>query len=311
MDATNVTRITNIHLLGFQIPQSVTLLVFFLLILLYCMTISGNLLIITLVSYSKTLRSPMYFFLCHLSVLDIILVTVILPNTISTVLVKNYTMSLSGCLTQFYFFIMAEPSECLLLTVMSWDRYLAICKPLHYALKMNYKVCWTLVILCWILGTFVTGVDIVTISKLQFCGPNVIDHFFCDFDPILQLSCSDLTPALYEAHILGFIFIVTPFSIIIVSYAYIISAIFKMSSITRHKVFSTCSSHLTVVCIYYGTLVCVYLIPNVGQTQTITKLLSLLYTVFTPMINPLIYSLRNQELKKVAGKILQNFLKMY
>ncbi|XP_077329802.1 olfactory receptor 10A7-like [Lithobates pipiens] len=310
MYQTNVTKITNIHLLGFQIPQSVTLLLFFLFISLYCVTICGNLLIITLVSYSKSLHSPMYFFLTQLSVIDIVLATDILPNMISNVLVKKTIMSFSDCFTQFYFFVMAEPSECLLLTAMSWDRYLAICKPLHYTLKMNYKFCWILVILCWICGTFVAIVNIVTISKLNFCGPNVIDHFFCDFDPILQLSCSDITIALFEAQILGFIFVVIPFSIIIVSYAYIISTIFKMSFITRHKVFSTCSSHLTAVCIYYGTLVCVYLIPNIGQTKTITKLLSLLYTVFTPMINPIIYSLRNQELKNVAGKIIQNFLNM-
>ncbi|CAI9590055.1 unnamed protein product [Staurois parvus] len=298
MDKRNVTRITKIHLLGFHIPQSMTFLVFFLFLLLYCVTMCGNLLIITLVSYSRTLHSPMYFFLSQLSLLDILLVTDILPNIISTVLMKKTIMSFSGCLTQLYFFVITESSECLLLTVMSWDRYLAICKPLHYALKMNYQVCWILVILCWILSVCIALVYNVTISTLQFCGPNIIDHFFCDFYPILQLSCSDTTAAQFEGTILGIIFVVIPFFIIIVSYAYIISR--------RQKVFSTCSSHLTVVCIYYGTLVCVYLIPR--QTRIITKLLSLLYTVFTPMINPLIYSLRNQELKNAFGKIIHNFL---
>ncbi|XP_040197775.1 olfactory receptor 11L1-like [Rana temporaria] len=312
MDQRNVTRITTVLLLGFQIPQSITFLAFFLLLLLYCITICGNLLIITLVSYSRTLHSPMYFFLSHLSVLDIILVTDILPNMISTVLIKKTIMSFSDCLAQFYFFVITESSECLLLTVMSWDRYLAICKPLHYTLKMNYQVCWTLVILCWMLGVFVALVYTVTISMLQFCGPDIIDHFFCDFDPILQLSCSDTTAAQFEVTILGVIFVVIPFFIIIVSYAYIISTILKIPSVTgRQKVFSTCSSHLTVVCIYYGTLVCVYLIPNRGQTRDITKLISLLYTVVTPMINPLIYSLRNQELKKVVSNLIQNFLDMH
>ncbi|XP_040198053.1 olfactory receptor 11L1-like [Rana temporaria] len=312
MDQRNVTRITTIHLLGFQIPQSITFLIFFLLLLVYCITICGNLLIITLVSYSRTLHSPMYFFLSQLSVLDIILVTDILPNMISTVLIKKTIMSFSDCLAQFYFFVITECSECLLLTVMSWDRYLAICKPLHYTLKMNHQVCWTLVILCWILSVFGALVYTVTISTLQFCGPDIIDHFFCDLDPILQLSCSDTTAAQFEVTILGVIFVVMPFFIIIVSYAYIISTILKIPSVTgRQKVFSTCSSHLTVVCIYYGTLVCVYLIPNRGQTRDITKLISLLYTVVTPMINPLIYSLRNQELKIVVSNLIQNFLDMH
>ncbi|XP_077329801.1 olfactory receptor 11L1-like [Lithobates pipiens] len=309
MDQRNVTRITKIHLLGFQIPQSITFLVFFIFLLIYCVTISGNLLIITLVSYSKSLHSPMYFFLTQLSVLDVVLATDIVPNIICTVLTKKTVMSFSDCLAQFYFFVIIESSECLLLTVMSWDRYLAICKPLHYTLKMNHQVCWILVILCWIVSVLIALVYTVTISMLQFCGPNIIDHFFCDFNPILQLSCSDTTAAQFEGMFLGVIFVVMPFFIIIVSYAYIISTIFKIPSITgRRKVFSTCSSHLTVVCIYYGTLVCVYLIPNRGQTRDVTKLISLLYTVVTPMINPLIYSLRNKELKQGVGKLIQNIL---
>ncbi|XP_040197776.1 olfactory receptor 11L1-like [Rana temporaria] len=251
----------------------------------------------------------MYFFLSQLSVLDILLVTDILPNIICTALTKKTAMSFSNCLAQFYFFVITESSECFLLTVMSWDRYLAICKPLHYPLKMNHQVCWILVILCWILSVFGALVFTVTISMLQFCGPDIIDHFFCDFNPILQLSCSDTTAAQFEGTFLSVLVIVIPFFIIIVSYAYIISTIFKIPSITgRQKVFSTCSSHLTVVCIYYGTLVCVYLIPNRGKTKDITKLISLLYTVVTPMINPLIYSLRNKELKKSVGKLIQNFL---
>ncbi|XP_040197778.1 olfactory receptor 476-like [Rana temporaria] len=309
MDWRNVTRITKIHLLGFQVPQSITFFVFFIFLLMYCVTICGNLLIITLVSYSKSLHSPMYFFLSHLSVLDILLTTNILPNMMSTVLVKQTTMSFSDCLAQFLFCVLVECSECLLLTVMSWDRYLAICKPLHYTLKMNYQVCWILVILCWILGIFLILTYTLNISNLQFCGPNIIDHFFCDFDPIMQLSCSDTTIVRLEVTVLGFIFVVFPFFTIFVSYSYIIATILKISSITgRQKVFSTCSSHLTVVSIYYGTLVCVYLAPNRGQTQTLNKLLSLLYTVVTPMMNPIIYSLRNKELKKAVRKIITDLL---
>ncbi|KAM5171582.1 olfactory receptor 11L1-like [Mantella aurantiaca] len=312
MDQRNATTITTIRLSGFQIPQSFTILVFFLFLVLYCVTICGNLLIITLVSYSKSLHSPMYFFLSHLSLLDILLVTDILPNMLGTVLVKYTDMSFPGCLAQFLFFVITESAECLLLTVMSWDRYLAICKPLHYTLRMNFRFSWMLVIMSWILSLFVALVYNVTISNLEFCGPNVIDHFFCDFDPILQLSCSDTAAAQFEVTILGIIFVVIPFFIIIVSYAYIIATILRIPSVTgRWKVFSTCSSHLTIVSIYYGTLVCVYLIPSKGQTRDITKILSLLYTIATPMINPIIYSLRNKELKKVVAKLIQNFLNLH
>ncbi|KAM5171585.1 olfactory receptor 11L1-like [Mantella aurantiaca] len=311
MDRKNVTRITTIRLLGFQIPKSFTLLVFFLFLVIYCVTICGNLLIITLVSYSKSLHSPMYFFLSQLSALDILLATEILPNMISSVLVKNTIMSFSGCLAQFYCCVITESSESLLLTVMSWDRYLAICKPLHYTLRMNHKVCSILVITCWALSVFVALIYSVTMSKLQFCGPNIIDHFFCDFDPILQLSCSDTTAVQLEVTVLGVFLVVFPFFSILVSYSYIIVTILKIPSIAgRRKVFSTCSSHLTVVSIYYGTLVCIYLAPSRGQAHTVTKLLSLLYTVVTPLINPIIYSLRNKELKKAARK-LNHFLNFH
>ncbi|CAI9537325.1 unnamed protein product, partial [Staurois parvus] len=275
----------------------------------YCVTICGNLLIIILVSYSKVLHSPMYFFLSQLSALDVMLSTDILPNMISTVLANKTTMSFSGCLAQFSFFALTGCSECLLLTAMSWDRYLAICRPLHYTLKMNYQVCWILVILCWILGIFLVLTYTLTISNLQFCGPNIIDHFFCDFDPIIQLSCSDTTIVRLEVTVLGFIFVIFPFLTIFVSYSYIIVTILKIPSITgRQKVFSTCSSHLTVVSIYYGTLVCVYLVPNKGQTQTLNKVLALLYTVVTPMMNPIIYSLRNKDLKMAVRKFIIDFL---
>ncbi|XP_073479896.1 olfactory receptor 5P55-like [Aquarana catesbeiana] len=311
MDQRNVTRIATIHLLGFQIPQSITFLVFFLFLMMYCVTICGNFLIITLVSYSKSLHSPMYFFLSQLSIYDILLSTDILPNMISTVLVKKTVMSFSECLTQFYFLVMTESSECLLLTVMSWDRYLAICKPLHYSLKMNYQVCWILVILCWISGFFSVFIYTLTMKKLQICGPNIIDHFFCDFVPIMQLSCSDTTTAHLELTVLGVFFVILPFFTIFVSYSYIIVTILKIPSITgRQKVFSTCSSHLTVVSIYYVTLFCVYLAPWREETQTLNKLLSLLYTVVTPMINPIIYSLRNKDLKKAVRKLINNFLRI-
>ncbi|XP_040197765.1 olfactory receptor 1468-like [Rana temporaria] len=304
----NVSRITKIHLLGLQTPHSITFLIFFLFLLIYFVTICGNLLIITLVSYSKSLHSPMYFFLSQLSLSDILLVTDILPNTLHTVLMKGIIISFSDCITQFYFFGFSESLECLLLTVMCYDRYVAICKPLHYSLLMNFQLCWVMIITCWVLGLLAVLIPTLTISQLDFCGPDIINHFFCDLDPILQLSCSDAPNVLLE-WLMNVIVVVIPFFTIIISYVYIIITIFNIPSITgRQKVFSTCSSHLTVVFIYYGTLVCVYLVPRRGQSGNITKFLSLLYTVVTPLMNPIIYSLRNKDLKEAAAKIINHCL---
>ncbi|XP_073479870.1 olfactory receptor 11L1-like [Aquarana catesbeiana] len=307
MEVKNMSSVTMIHLLGLRTPHSITFLIFFLFLLIYCVTICGNFLIITLVSYSKSLHSPMYFFLSQLSVTDILLVTDILPNMLHAVLMKGTIISFSNCITQFYFFCVSETSECLILTVMCYDRYVAICKPLHYNLAMNFQFCWLMIITCWVLSLLVVLILTLTISQLHFCGPDIVDHFFCDLEPILQLCCSDTANVLLEVTLLNFIFVVIPFFIIIVSYVYIIITIFKIPSITgRQKVFSTCSSHLTVVCIYYGTLVCVYLVPRKGQSWDITKFLSLLYTVVTPLINPIIYSLRNKDLKKAVAKIINH-----
>ncbi|XP_077329824.1 olfactory receptor 5P55-like [Lithobates pipiens] len=306
MDEKNITLITAINLLGFQVPQSVKFLVFFIFLQFYCVTICGNLLIITLVSYSKTLHTPMYFFLSQLAVSDIFLTTDILPNMLNAFLVENATiMSISNCIMQYNFFAVAEGSESLLLTLMSYDRYLAICKPLHYPVLMSHRFCWITIITSWSWSFLATLTYTLDISKLHFCGPNNIDHFFCDLKPILQLSCSSTTFVQLLATLLTIIFGAIPLFVIIVSYVYIIVTIFKIPSITgRKKVFSTCSSHLTVVSMHYGTLNFVYLITSRGQSWNINKFLSLLYTVVTPLMNPVIYSLRNKDLKQVVGKII-------
>ncbi|XP_068129390.1 olfactory receptor 10A7-like [Hyperolius riggenbachi] len=304
MDENNVTRISIIYLLGFTIPQSIKCFVFFLFLMIYCVTVGGNLLIIALVINSRALQTPMYFFLSQLSTTDILLVTNILPNVLRNILLKEKTISFTDCLSQFYFFAMSEGMECFLLSVMSYDRYLAICKPLHYTLMMTHQFCWTAVIICWVLIMLIVMIITLTVTKLKFCGPNIIDHFFCDFDPILELSCSDITKVQLEVTLINAVFVVIPFFFIIASYTYIIVTIFKIQSVTgRKKAFSTCSSHLIVVSMYYGTLLCAYLVPK-GQTLKTTKFMSLLYTVFTPLINPLVYSLRNKDLKQAAGKLI-------
>ncbi|KAM9312252.1 olfactory receptor 1468-like [Gastrophryne carolinensis] len=311
MDKKNITSITTVHLLGLQLPQIMSFLGCSIFLLMSGVTICGNLLIITAVSYSKTLHCPMYFLLSQLSVLDILVVMDLLPTMLYTLLADVAIIMFSACLTQLFFFALSEGVELLLLTVMSYDRYLAICKPLHYTLIMTHQVCWRMVIITWMLG-LIAGLDTLMVLKLQFCGPNIIDNFFCDLEPILDLSCTDTTMVQYEVKLIGAIVCVITFCIIIVSYIYIVASIIEISSFTgRKKVFSTCSSHLTVVALFYGTIFSVYLVPHKGEFRRTAKFLSLLYTVVTPMMNPIIYSLRNKDLKNAIEKLITYLTNIY
>ncbi|XP_068129271.1 olfactory receptor 1468-like [Hyperolius riggenbachi] len=298
------SNVTSIFLLGFRDMGRFTLWFFIFLLLIYCGTLCGNLLIITLVSISKTLHSPMYFFLTQLSITDVMMGTNISPNLLHIVLHGNSSISFSGCVTQYYFFSVSEASECFLLMVMSYDRYVAICSPLHYISIMTPWLCITLVALSWLLSFIVTTIMTFYICQLQFCGPNTIDHFFCDVVPLIELSCSDVSSMKIVVVMLGVPAVVLPFLFIVVSYMGIVWTILKISSISgRQKSFSTCSSHLTVVCQFYGSLIAIYIIPNEGHSQMGRKIMSMLYTVFTPFLNPCIYSLRNKDIKKALKNV--------
>ncbi|XP_040197826.1 olfactory receptor 154-like [Rana temporaria] len=182
---------------------------------------------------------------------------------------------------------------------MSYDRYLAICKPLHYNSIMNQSNCIKSVIIIWLLGFTMTLIDSISLCTLYYCGPNTIHHFFCDLEPILELSCSDTSWIHIQTYVIGFFCVVAPFILIVISYIYIVITILKIKSITgRKKAFTTCSSHLTVVCIFYGSIAAVYLFPTKGQLDILNKVLSLFYTVMTPLLNPIIYTIRNQDFKK-------------
>ncbi|XP_068129368.1 olfactory receptor 1M1-like [Hyperolius riggenbachi] len=300
-------NVTTVLFLRFQNIGHFRLLVFSLLLVVYCMTACGNLLIIVSVYFSNALHSPMYFFLSHLSVADIILTTDISPNMLNLILHEWSSISYPSCLTQLYFFGVSETSECFLLTVMSYDRYLAICSPLHYTSMMNQELCIKLTLATWLLSCAITSSTIFCVNQLQFCGSNIIDHFFCDLNPLVELSCSDTSTIQIENTLLCIPVVVLPFLIIVVSYTYIVSTILNISSFSgRLKSFSTCSSHLTVVSIFYGTLISMYVVPNKGQSKTMSKVMSMLYTVLTPFLNPLIYSLRNTDIKTAIRNVVQN-----
>ncbi|XP_018415330.1 PREDICTED: olfactory receptor 11L1-like [Nanorana parkeri] len=304
MQETNVT--SEFILLGFQNDKSIRNFLFFLLLLIYCLTICGNLLIIVLVSYCQNLQCPMYIFLTQLSMNDILLSTDIVPNMLHTIVNIHGTITFMGCITQLYFFSASETLECFLLMVMSYDRYLAICDPLHYGSIMKISFSLKLAAVSWVLSFSLILIDILTISNLQFCGSNIIDHFFCDLAPLLELSCSETYIVQIEVILLSVPVIIVPCLVILASYIHIIITVTRIpSNIDRQKVFSTCISHLTVVSIFYGTLFTVYTLPTRGQSSHLAKALSLLYTVGTPLMNPIIYSLRNKDIKKALKKMLK------
>ncbi|KAM4038708.1 olfactory receptor 5G25-like [Anomaloglossus baeobatrachus] len=246
----------------------------------------------------------MYFFITQLSLCDILLTTDIVPTLLLTVLYGGSSVTLIGCILQFFFFVMSETSECLLLTVMSYDRYLAICNPLRYIVIMNHMFCTLSVATVWFIVLIIALIDVIPLFYLYYCGPHIIDHFYCDLEPILQLSCSDTSMIHKQIISIGFLNGFCPFIIIVISYVYIAITILKIPSTTgRHKAFSTCSSHLTVVSMLYGTLLIVYLFPSKGQSLTLSKVLSLIYTVLTPLLNPIIYTLRNKDFKEALHKL--------
>ncbi|CAN2391847.1 Olfactory receptor [Pristimantis euphronides] len=301
----NRTAVTEFFLLGFQASQCFRVFLFFIFFVIYCGTICGNLLIITLVSTSKNLHTPMYFFISQLSISDILVTTNIAPNMLHILLNSGGTITFIGCMTQFYFLCAPEVFECFLLTVMSYDRYVAICNPLRYTSIMTSGHCAIVTVMCWIFGFSLILVYTITTTKLIFCGPNIIDHLFCDIVPLLELACSDTFIIHLEIYLLSVPIVFIPTTVIVLSYTYIVLVILRIpSSTSRKKSFSTCSSHLAVVSIFYWTMFSVYVVPTKGQTSTISKILSLLYTVFTPLVNPIIYSLRNKDIKEALQETL-------
>ncbi|XP_032656185.1 olfactory receptor 6N1-like [Chelonoidis abingdonii] len=308
-DWRNQTVVTEFIFLGFGDLPDLQILLFLMFLMIYIATVSGNIIIIALVVADQHLHTPMYFFLGNLSCLETCYTSTILPQMLANLLIGEKTISFSGCFTQLYFFCALAATECYLLAAMSYDRYLAICKPLHYSAIMNSRFCLQLAAGSWLNGCLATVIFVLFMSHLIFCGPNEIDHFFCDLIPLIKLSCSDTYLIVLLDFVLAYVFTLPPFLLTLTSYMCILTTILRIPSTTgRQKAFSTCSSHLIVVTIYYGTLMVVYMLPKRDTLSFLNKVLSLCYTVLTPLVNPLIYSLRNREVKEALSKAVNKYV---
>ncbi|XP_032091903.1 olfactory receptor 5B21-like [Thamnophis elegans] len=305
----NQTEITEFILLGFGELHHLQIFLFIVFLVIFTSTMVANFLTVIIIVLDQSLHTPMYFFLGNLACLEMIYSSAILPRMIAALMTGDNTISVKGCMTQFYFGSFLVCTECYLLSVMSYDRFLAVCKPLHYATLMNSKICIRLAGGSWLNSILAITLYLGLFLQLQFCGQNEIDHFFCEALPLLKLSCSDTFLVKLVTFTVVFIITFPPFVSTLISYIYIIVAILKIPSTTgRQKAFSTCSSHLIVVSIFYGAIVIVYLIPKTEEVRDFNKIFSLLYTVLPPLLNPLIYSLRNKDVKNALRKVSRKLL---
>ncbi|XP_074092451.1 olfactory receptor 13A1-like [Macrotis lagotis] len=307
MATNNQSSVHEFILQSFSENPQVQILLFSVFLGLFIVAFSGNSIIIMVIILNPGLHTPMYFFLINLALLDILSSSTVVPKLLQNLMTKN-TISYGGCIAQIYFLTWCLSAELLLFTAMAYDRYAAICQPLHYNTLMNKAVCCLLAVLVWTFsGTNIT-INIIMTVRLSFCGPNVIDHFFCEIPSLLPLSCSSTYVNNIMVVVADMFFAAITFLLILVSYGFIISSILKIRTKEgKKKAFSTCSSHLIVVTMYYCTVIYIYFLPGLGQSLKDGKVASVIYAMVTPALNPMIYSLRNKDVK-IALKKLCPFL---
>lgn len=300
----NLSSPTSFLLLGFSTAYRTQVLLCMGFSLIYLVTVLGNLLVMTLVWLDAHLQSPMYYFLGHLSFLDVCYSSVTLPKILRDSFSPQKTISLVGCITQIYFFLCFGGCECVLLAAMAYDRYLAICHPLHYTALMSKKICRCLVAVSWLSGSLSSLIQALLTAHLHFCGSNVINHFFCEIPFLLEVSCSPnalLNKAVSYA--LAATIAMGSFLLTLASYVPILQAVLHKGA-GRQKAFATCTSHLTVVSLFFGAGAVTYLVPQSSSSEEMDKVLALMYAIVTPMLNPIIYSLRNSEFQGAIRKAL-------
>ncbi|KAM9330787.1 olfactory receptor 11L1-like [Gastrophryne carolinensis] len=301
----NHSSVTKFILLGFSLNESAQLFFFVFFLCVYCMTLVSNLLIITLVISERSLHKPMYFFIGNFSFLEMWYTTVTVPRMLGDLHTGNKTISTTGCIAQFYFLFFLGASQHFLLTIMAYDRFLAICYPLRYNNLMNATTCGKLATGSWLAGCMAISLPAVMMSQLVFCGPNQIDHFFCDFSPLLQLSCTDTWLNEIIFSVVAWTVILGCFACTLFSYVSVVLTILKIpSSLGRQKAFSTCASHIAVVGIFFGTVIFMYIRPKAKNSSPVDKVVSVFYSVIVPLLNPMIYSLRNKAMKNALWRAL-------
>ncbi|XP_006163938.1 olfactory receptor 6C76 [Tupaia chinensis] len=304
----NHTSVKEFILLGLTDNPNLNILIFIFLFFTYILSITGNLTIITLTLVDSHLKTPMYFFLRNFSFLEISFTTVSIPRFLVSIVTGVKTISYNSCMAQEFFFLLLGATEFFLLTAMSYDRYVAICKPLHYTTIMNSRVCIQLVLSSWVAGFLIIFPPIIMGLQLDFCASNIIDHFSCDSSPLLMLSCSDTTFLELMAFFLAVFTLMVTLTLVILSYALILRTILRIPSAEqRKKAFSTCSSHLIVVSISYGSCIFMYVKTSAREGVTFTKVIAVLNTSVAPMLNPFIYTLRNQQVKQSFKNLTKKY----
>uniref|UniRef100_A0ABI7ZCC5 Olfactory receptor n=1 Tax=Felis catus TaxID=9685 RepID=A0ABI7ZCC5_FELCA len=299
----HIFSITDQYVFLFLDPHT-QLLLFFLFLIIYLLTVLGNLLIIVLIHTDSRLHTPMYFFLRNLSFADLCFSTTTVPQVLVHFLAKRKTISFAGCSTQIFVLLLVGCTECALLAVMSYDRYVAVCKPLHYSSIMTHWLCVQLALGSWVSGALVSLVDTTFTLCLPYQGNNIINHFFCEPPALLKLASTNTYSTEMAIFAMGVVILLAPVCLILVSYWNIISAVIQMQSGEgRFKAFSTCGSHLIVVVLFYGSAIFAYMRPNSKIMNERDKMISVFYSAVTPMLNPIIYSLRNKDVKGALRRV--------
>ncbi|XP_008054206.2 olfactory receptor 10C1-like [Carlito syrichta] len=295
----NQSLCTQFIFVAFSSLAELQLVLFAVFLIIYLFTVGGNLIIICLIWVTRSLHTPMYFFLVNLSFLETCYITSVVPQMLAHLLMETKTISVGGCAAQMYVFTILGLTECCLLAAMAYDRFVAICCPLHYTLLMGPRVCLTLAAASWITGVVVESAQTTWIFTLPFCGTGKIQHFFCDIMPVVKQACVDTSHNEIVVFAVSVLFIMGPCFLILCSYVRILVTILRIPSAAgRRKAFSTCSSHILVVSLFYGTALFTHLQPKTAHTPGTDKATALMYTVVTPALNPVIYTLRNKEVKE-------------
>uniref|UniRef100_A0A8C6HVD2 Olfactory receptor n=1 Tax=Mus spicilegus TaxID=10103 RepID=A0A8C6HVD2_MUSSI len=304
----NQTSIFEFLLWGLSDQPQQQHILFLVFLWMYLVTVAGNLLIVLAISTDVRLHTPMYFFLATLSCVDILFTSTTVPKALVNIHTQSRTISYAGCLVQLYFFLTFGDMDIFLLATMAYDRFVAICHPLHYRMIMSFQRCSLLVTVCWTLTTIVAMTHTFLIFQLSFCSKKVIPDFFCDLGPLMKIACSETRINELVLLFLGGAVILIPFLLILMSYIRIVSAILRVPSAQgRHKAFSTCGSHLSVVALFFGTVIRAYLCPSSSSSNSVVEdtAAAVMYTVVTPLLNPFIYSLRNKDMKGALVRILK------